>query len=274
MAHILMVGLGQLASPLSKQWLQQGHQVTAIRRRQQAPAGVQLLAQDLLHASNVQLPSTPVDLVYIILTPAERSEQAYRDAFLTVPERVLTPLAKQQQLPPVIFVSSTAVYGDGEDAVDEDSPTQPSAFNGHVLLEAEEQVRRLAPSTVVRFSGIYGPTRQGRVALAKRLLQHQAEVPKARWSSRIHSDDVVGLLLHLGQRWLANDAPPAVVVGTDEEPVVNLALLNWLAAQQGGKLMLTWKQVAGRPVHSRYLAAGHYKLQYPTFREGYASAAP
>lgn len=274
MAHILMVGMGQLACPLSEHWLEQGHQVTGIRRGQQAPAGVQLLPQDLLHAAKVQLPSASVDLVYIILTPAERSEQAYHDAFVTLPQRVLGALAKQQPLPPVVFVSSTAVYGDGKEAVDEASPTVPSAFNGRVLLQAEEQVRGLAPSTAVRFSGIYGPTRQGRVALAKRLLQGQAEVPKARWSSRIHSADVVGLLLHLGQRWLAGDAPPAVVVGSDEEPVVNLALLNWLAAQQGGELALTWGQVAGRPVHSRYLAAGHYTLQHPTFRTGYASATP
>lgn len=276
MAHILMVGLGQLAWPLSEQWLQQGHEVTAIRRSQEAPMGVQLLAQDLLQVPAVQLPDKPVDLVYIIVTPVERSEAAYRDAFLALPKRVLMALAEQQAtLPPVVFVSSTAVYGDGAEAVDENTPPTPTAFNGKVLLEAEQQIQRFAPSTAVRFSGIYGPTRQGRVALAQRLLNEPDEAPAARWSSRIHSADVVGLLLHIGQRWLAQDPPPRVVVGSDAEPVVNRELLNWLAAQQGGQLALTWEQVAGRPVHSCYLSAGHYRLQYPTFREGYGlSEAP
>ncbi|HLR16919.1 MAG TPA: NAD-dependent epimerase/dehydratase family protein [Alcanivoracaceae bacterium] len=271
MAHVLMVGLGQLGSPLSEKLLALGHQVSAIRRGSEAPAGVHLLQQDLLRVPVVQLPSEPVDLIYIIVTPAARNALAYEEAFITLPQRVLSAVAAQQpKIPPVIFVSSTAVYGDGAQVVDEDSPTDATTFNGQALIRAEQQIQQMAPATVVRFSGIYGPTRRGRVALAKRLLTHPQEAPVARWSSRIHSDDVVGLLLHLGQRWLAHDAPPAVVVGSDQEPVVNVELLNWLAEQQGEHLGLAWQQAQGRPVRSRYIEEGHYLLQYPSFREGYS----
>lgn len=271
MAHVLMVGLGQLASPLSEQLLALGHQVSAIRRGGEAPTGVHLLQQDLLHVAAVQLPSEPIDLVYIVVTPAERTAAAYEDAFITLPQRVLSALAAQQKvMPPVIFVSSTAVYGEGAEVVDEESPTEATTFNGQALIRAEQHIQQMAPATVVRFSGIYGPTRRSRVALVKRMLAQPQEAPAPRWSNRIHSDDVVGLLLHLGQRWLAKDAPPAVVVGSDEEPVVNVELLNWLAEQQGGHLGLVWQEARGRRVRSRYLEEGHYALQYPTFREGYA----
>lgn len=272
MAHILMVGLGKLGTPLSEKWLAAGHQVSAVRRRQEAPEGVDVYAQDIVAVDEISLPSKPVDLVYIIVTPAERSEAAYQQAFLQLPEKMLTAIQQQSLMPPVIFVSSTAVYGASDQPVNEDSPTIPNAFNGRILLEAEKQIHRFASGTCVRFSGIYGASLGTRVALAEKLLAgHDARLPEARWSSRIHRDDAVQILFHLGQRWLANDAPPAVVVGTDKEPVVNLALLNWLAEQLGGKLDLAWPQVAGRAVHSRYLEAVDYEFIYPSFRHGYAA---
>src|SRR5699024_6326474 len=89
MAHVLMVGLGQLGSPLSEKLLALGHQVSAIRRGSEAPAGVHLLQQDLLRVPVVQLPSEPVDLIYIIVTPAARNALAYEEAFITLPQRVL-----------------------------------------------------------------------------------------------------------------------------------------------------------------------------------------
>lgn len=280
MAHILIVGLGELGSALSKELLNQGHRVSGIRRGSDAPVGVELFAQDLLTAPEVQLPTTRVDVMYLIVTPGERSQSAYEDAFLRLPKRLFQAYQAQHgQLPPVVFVSSTAVYGQSEAPVDEKSATNPSGFNGEVLLQAEQNIQALSPATVVRFSGIYGPGRESRIRLARELLAGGGNAPKAQWSSRIHSADAVGLLLHLGECWLAGNAPPQVVVGSDMEPVVNLEVLNWLAQQLGGKLDLQWQQVDGRAVNSRYLAAGNYALQYPSFREGYnailaASSAP
>lgn len=270
MAHILIVGLGELGSSLSEELLHQGHRVSGIRRGSDAPVGVELLAQDLLTTPEVQLPTTKVDLIYLIVTPAERSQSAYEDAFLRLPKRVFQAYqAVYEKLPPVVFVSSTAVYGQAESPVDENSVTNPSRFNGEVLLQAEQYIQALSPATVVRFSGIYGPGRESRIRLARELLAGTGDAPQALWSSRIHSADAVGLLLHLGERWLAGDVPPKVVVGSDAEPVVNLEVLNWLSQRLGGKLNLQWQQVGGRAVTSRYLATGNYTLQYPSFREGY-----
>lgn len=271
MAHFLIVGLGQIGQELAQELISEGHQVSGIRRNQQAPEQVALYSQDLLAMEPVKLPAQKPDVVYLIITPSERTREAYEAAFMTLPQRVLVALKTQYgEVPPVVFVSSTAVYGEAAEPVDEMSPTEPSRFNGEVLLQAEQQILAAAPATMVRFSGIYGPGRGSRIRLAKQLAQGTKEAPVARWSSRIHSADVVGLLLHLGERWLADDTPPTVVVGTDNTPVVNLEVLNWLAAQQGGELQLTWQEVAGRAVKSRYVAAGHYTLRYPSYQQGYA----
>ena len=97
MAHILVAGLGSLGSALAQDWLATGHQVSAIRRRAEAPAGVDLYAQDLVF-DPVQLPPDQVDLLYIIMTPSSRDEQGYRAAYLTAPSRLLDALSRQQPL--------------------------------------------------------------------------------------------------------------------------------------------------------------------------------
>lgn len=271
MAHFLIVGLGQIGQELAQGLISQGHQVSAIRRGQQAPEQVALYAQDLLAAEAIKLPPQAPDVVYLIITPNERTRDAYEAAFIELPQRLFSALKVQYgTVPPIIFVSSTAVYGEVDGPVDESSQAEPTMFNGEVLLQAEQQLLAAAPATVVRFSGIYGPSRESRIRLAKQLIQGEKEAPVARWSSRIHSADVVGLLQHLGERWLTENAPPQVVVGTDNTPVVNLEVLNWLAAQLGEKLQLSWQQVAGRAVKSRYIAAGHYTLRYPSYQQGYA----
>lgn len=268
MAHVLVAGLGDLGEGVARHWLGAGHRVSAIRRRQQAPDGVDLYAQDL-NGPTVLLPPDPVELLYIILTPEERSEQGYTRAFLEAPLKLLDRLAEQQPLPPVIFVSSTAVYGEA-DKVDEQTPPRPERFNGRILLAAEEEISTRALATVVRFSGIYGPGRE-------RLLRQAAEVadgaapPALRWTNRIHRDDCVRLLVHLGEGWLAGDLQPSVVLGTDREPVLNRDVLNWLGERTGRPLDLsTAGEPGGKRVFSRYLQyADDFHLDYPDFRAGY-----
>ena len=65
----------------------------------------------------------------------------------------------------VLFVSSTAVYGDaGGGWVDESTTPAPGGFSGRILREAEELLRSRLRGTgtapvVLRLGGIYGPGR-------------------------------------------------------------------------------------------------------------------
>lgn len=269
MAHILIAGLGDLGAGVARALMGDGYRVSAIRRRNEAPPGVDLYPQDMLQGA-LLLPPDQVDLLYIILTPDSRDESAYHRAFLNAPARLLAALGERQPLPPVVFVSSTAVYGEAAGIVDELTPPRPVRFNGQVLLAAEEELSLRTLGTSVRFSGIYGP---GRLRLLRQVEAIAAEgelPPAAALTNRIHSADCVGLLHHLGQRWLKNDAPPAVVIGTDECPVANLEVLNWLGERMGRPLGLAvGTDVPGRAVRSEYLRAGGYRLTYPDYRSGY-----
>lgn len=269
MSHILIAGLGDLGTGLAEQLMAGGHRISAIRRGTQAPAGVELYSQDLTEGA-AMLPPDPVDLLVIIMTPSEYSEEGYLQAFVRAPLTLLEALGRQQPLPPVVFVSSSAVFGDQEGVVDELTPPRPGRYNGKVLLAAEEEISTRSLSTVVRFTGIYGPGRYRQIDKAARLARGEESLPAPQWTNRIHRDDCVGLLHSVVLGWLEGREMPPLVVGTDVVGGRNLDVLKWLADQQGLTLALPDDPAAGKQVRSLYIQQGHYALQYPGYKEGYA----
>lgn len=269
MSHILIAGLGDLGSGLAERLLGEGHRVSAIRRGDQCPAGVELYSQDLTEGA-AMLPPDQVDLLVIIMTPAEYTEEGYLKAFIRAPMILLDALAQQQPLPPVVFVSSSAVFGEVSGEVDELTPPRPERYNGKVLLAAEEEISLRAMSTVVRFTGIYGPGRYRQIDKAARLARGEESLPAAQWTNRIHRDDCVGLLLSVANGWLEGREMPPLVVGTDNVGGRNLDVLQWLAEQQGLTLDVPDDAPAGKQVRSLYISQGHYTLQYPGYQDGYA----
>lgn len=268
MSHILIAGLGDLGGGLADKLVADGHRVSGIRRGERAPAGVDLYRQDLLEGA-VLLPPDRVDLLVVIMTPSEYSEDGYLRAYVRAPANLLDALAARQPLPPILFVSSTAVFGDVDGDVDEATSPRPSRYNGKVVLAAEEEISVRGLATVVRFSGIYGPGRRRLLSKVERIASGQEPPPAPTWSNRIHRDDCVGLLHTLSKRWLAGDEVPPLVVGTDNEPACNLDVYRWLAEQQGWTFPAAGGEVTGKRLHSRFIRHGGYDLIYPDFRAGY-----
>nr|WP_297786874.1 SDR family oxidoreductase [uncultured Allomuricauda sp.] len=68
---------------------------------------------------------------------------------------------KKSKISKVIFVSSTAVYGDAEGEVSEESPTEPVTESGKQLIECEKifQNDKSFKTTIIRFGGLIGPDR-------------------------------------------------------------------------------------------------------------------
>lgn len=270
MRHILIAGLGDLGGGLAQALLADGHRVSAIRRGAQAPAGVELYSQDLLDGAHL-LPPDLVDLLVLIMTPSEYSEEGYLKAYLRAPLNLLDALALRQPLPPILFVSSTAVFGDPQGRVDETTPPRPVRYNGRVMLAAEEEISARGLATMVRFSGIYGPGRGRLLAKVSKVAAGEEPLPQAAWTNRIHRDDCVGLLHHLAGRWLAGALLPPVVVGTDNQPVSNLEVYAWLARRLGLSLSVSDQPPIGKRIVSGYIADGEYALRFPDYRDGYKS---
>lgn len=270
MGHILIAGLGDLGGGLAQALLADGHRVSGIRRGDEAPPGVELYRQDLLEGA-LMLPPDPLDLVVIIMTPGDASEQGYLAAYLRAPLNLLDALARQQPLPPILFVSSTAVFGDQEGEVNETTPPRPVRYNGRVLLAAEQEISARGLATMVRFSGIYGPGRGRLLGKVRKIAAGEAPLPDAVWTNRIHRDDGVGLLHRLAHDGLAGAVLPPLVIGTDNHPVPNLEVYAWLAGQLGLALPVSDQLPTGKRIVSGYIADGGYSLRFPNYRDGYKS---
>jgi nucleoside-diphosphate-sugar epimerase len=273
-ARVLIAGCGRLGIALGAELCARGDEVFGLRRGGgELPHGIHALQGDLVREDGIpELPSGLDAIVYAAAADHDE-ELSYRRTYIDGPRHVLRALQEQRQGPRrLVFVSSTAVYGQSEgEWVDEDSPTEPGSFRGRILLEGEAMVAAgPTPSVVARLGGIYGPGRTWLIDSVKagRISPRPQDPPV--YTNRIHEADCAGMLAHL----LALDSPEPVYLGVDDEPAPRSEVAAWLAEQLG----LDLSEVAPTPrrrdgnkrCSNARLRASGYRLRYPTFREGYA----
>lgn len=265
MRRLLIAGCGDLGIRLAGRLDRRQWQVHGLRRRVEAlPEFVVPVRADLSDPDSLAAATGEWDAVVYQATPDRYDEAGYRVAYV----EGLANLLERAHARRLVFVSSTAVYGqDGGEWVDESSDTGVPRFNGRVLLEAEALAGRSAPnSTVVRFSGIYGP---GRDYLVRKVASGEASCREhpPQWTNRIHADDCAGVLAHL----LTLDRPEALYCASDSHPAPRCEVLDWLARQLGVSPPLREGSDRGqgkRVANARLLASG-YRLIHPDFRSGY-----
>ena len=215
------------------------------------------------------------DVVLYILAAAAFNAADYRAAYVTGVENKLKSLEdNNQELKRFIFVSSTGVYhqNNGE-TVNEDSPTEPSNFNGQLVLEGEQLVRANSFGTCVRFSGIYGPDR---LRMINRVAAGQGSGTKSTaYSNRIHVEDCARVLIHLVNQAGINDDMHDLYLASDNRPATTseveafIAETLGLSLEQSGRSEQS-RRIAGSKMcdNSRLLASG-FEFLYPDYRAGY-----
>src|SRR5688572_2068224 len=188
---VLVLGAGYVGEALLGRLADLGCPSTALKRNfDRPPPGARAIAADLTDPDTFT--KLPKDLRFVVylLSPDASTDAAYRSAYVTGLVRLLESEAvRHSPLERILFASSTAVYGQTDGSlVDEQSPTEPDAFSGQRLLEAEAALRTSGvPSVVVRFAGIYGP---GRHSLLTSVREGTASAPaRPQITNRIHRDD-------------------------------------------------------------------------------------
>jgi len=265
----LVAGAGYLGTALAQRLVRQGHEVVVLRRSATVPPpGAQAFRADLLVPAALDaLP--PADWVFYTAAADERSDAAYRLAYVEGLARLVERLARMEPLPQrLLFTSSTAVYGQqGGEWVDESSATEPADFAGQRLLEGEALVHAAPfPGTLLRLGGIYGP---GRRSLIERARAGAAFAPG--YTNRIHREDAAAALAHLA----ALPRAEVCVIGVDSAPTLACEVLSWLAQRLELPAPRPAPAPAARGAHggkrcrnARLLATG-FRFRYPTYREGY-----
>lgn len=272
---ILLAGCGDLGTEAGLRFHALGHRVVGWRRSPaKLPAAIEGVAADL---GAPGLPRVPADTTAVVIAVAADSptEEAYRAAYVDGLTHVLDALERDGVRPQrVLFVSSTAVYGDaGGGWVDENTPPRPGGFSGRVLLEAEQLLQAAfsgtaTTATSLRLGGIYGP---GRTRLIDQVRGGTAVVPEdARYTNRIHRDDAAAAIVHLAT---VPPEPAPVYVGVDNDPADLGTVLRFLAAELGLAEPPVGDAGPARGGNKRcrndLLRSTGFEFAFPSFREGY-----
>ncbi|QCO97194.1 NAD-dependent epimerase/dehydratase family protein [Arthrobacter sp. 24S4-2] len=291
---VLMAGCGDLGTEAGLRFAAAGHRVVGWRRSPaKLPAVIEGVTADL---TTLPLPPVPADTTAVVVAVAadSPSEAAYRAAYVDGLANVLDALERTRghdgvALPSlvrrVLFVSSTAVYGDAAGGwVDETTTPEPGGFSGRIIREAEELLlERLRGTgitpTVLRLGGIYGP---GRTRLIDQVRGGSAVTPaEPRYTNRIHRDDAAAAIVHLCT--MAADPDP-VYLGVDDDPAelgeVQRFLASELGLPQPPSAAAGNSGVAGagsgeparggnKRCSNKLLRSTGFEFAYPTFREGY-----
>lgn len=269
MAKVLIAGCGDLGSGVAAELVKSGHEVTGIRRtKAQFPEGVVGMTGDLLSMTDDNLPD--VDVVFLIMTPNGRDEDAYRAAYFDTAQVLIRRYKAMVKPPQVFFVSSTSVYGQHQgEWVDETTPAIPSSATATVLLETEQALAAVLPSVTVRCSGIYGP---GRFRLLETVLSEK-DWEANSWTNRIHRDDVVSALVTLANIAFEGKDLPKQVIVTDQTPVSMWEVKLWLATCLGARVAVKesnqFVPVSGKRIQGQYLLSQGWVPRYPSYVAGY-----
>lgn len=261
---------------LGQRLIESGHRVIGARRRPQKleGSGIEGVAIDL--ADPTTLSALPdADIIVYVVAADRFEEEAYRAAYPDGLAAVLAELEGRKHRPRrLLFVSSASVYGqrDGEE-VDEQSPVEPGGFSGLLMRQAEQALLgHELPGTVVRFSGIYGPGREG---LIRQVSEGRiSPATPVMYSNRIHRDDCAGALAHLIERALKDEPLEPIYLATDSQPSPLHDVMMWIAKQLKVEATETIQSPLRRRASKRcsnaLLLESGYVFRYPTYREGYA----
>jgi len=130
------------------------------------------------------------DILIISIPPKTRQGEA-KD-YLPKIQRIINVINKHQTAK-VIYISSTAVYGDSNSEVNELNDPEPDTESGKTLLEAENLFKQQTAfkTTIIRFAGLVGPGRHpGRFFVGKK------DIPNGNAPvNLIHLDDCIGITL-------------------------------------------------------------------------------
>ena len=268
--RLLVIGFGDLAERLQQPLSTKGWQMEGLCRSQKSAGFAQLHQGDAANMQDLErvLTAAPPQVV-VTLTPDERTPEAYESAYVRTAERLVQSCKRLRIQPHIIFISSTAVYGqdDGAD-VDEESAVKPKSFNGRALHLAERLYKTSdLPVTIIRFSGIYGRSER---PLEERLRSATTGFSPWRWSNRIHVADAVGVIEFVLQSYRGNAIPMGVLLASDQRPEQESAIENWVRDQlQLARLQFADAQVSGKRCNSARLQALGYQLTVEDYRAGY-----
>lgn len=207
MKKISILGCGWLGLPLAENLIQESYDVKGSTT---SDLKLSLLKEKSIEPFKILLnPDVIGDNVekffdcevLIINIPPLRRDDIVEFHFLQI-ESIVKQIEKSN-CHKVIFISSTSVYGNKNNEVDEDSKTFPETLAGEALVIVENylRTRKLFDTTIIRFAGLFGQNRNpAKYALSRNVIDF-ADTPL----NLIHLDDCIGIIKKVIEKNIVNE---------------------------------------------------------------------
>lgn len=277
MARVLIAGCGDIGAAVGKVLVDAGHEVYGLKRRPpDEKQGIRYIKADLSKPGDMEAIDTNFDLVIYILTPDDRSEYAYRKAFVVGLDNLLTVVSQNNPDTRLIFVSSTSVYGQSSgEWVDEGSLTRPAKINGQILLQAEHSVLSWSRNNcIIRFSGIYGRGHSHLLDAVARGGDIQYEPPY--YMNRIHREDCIRVICLISNKMISGEQMEPIYLASDDDPAPKWEVFDYLSGKLGaprpGKAILSHDSDQNKRCRNIRLKQLGYEFKYTSYRQGFDSA--
>lgn len=192
---ISIVGCGWLGLPLAENALDMGF---LVKGSTTSSAKLQILSTKGIDAYLLNLPGNieadralfQADYLVLNIPPGRKNPNVLLDYPASV-ARILRSVLEVGQISKIVFVSSTSVYGDNIDFIDESTDTSPQSSSGEALVKAEQLIEHSGIKyNILRFGGLAGPGRHPGRFLAGRSL-----LPSGNQSINfLHLQDAIGAI--------------------------------------------------------------------------------
>ena len=190
---ISIAGCGWYGLNLAKELVKNGYIIkgsttTAEKLTQLTDAGIEPYLIDFSDTSSIKPEFFECNILLIAIPPKTRSgnDEGYLSSIDNLIYR-----AKKQSVKQVILISSTGVYADVNGEVNEQSPTNPDALGGKIMLQAEDLLKNETAfsTTIIRFAGLIGPKRH-----PGRFFGGKKDIPNGNTPvNLIHLTDCIGI---------------------------------------------------------------------------------
>lgn len=207
MKKVSILGCGWLGLPLAKELLKNGFVVKGsttsnnkkdLLENEGIPHFAIALETDQ-NSENIVPFLEESDLLIIAIPPKLRGKNkdysdANKNSFVAKIQNLI-PFIQKSTVTKVLFISSTAVYGEANTSVTEETPTAPVTESGRQLVAIENLLldQTSFETTILRFGGLIGPNRNPARFLAGKINMPNPEAP----INLIELDDCLQIILKI-----------------------------------------------------------------------------
>lgn len=227
MQHLLIVGCGAIGQRVASLALAQGMEVSTFNRSEKGVAGARHFTGNLDEPESLRgIPTRGTGIIYLVPPPGGGNEDTRMRNFLA-------SIAMGDEPEKVVYISTSAVYGDcGNAVVTEETPASPQTSRGKRRLHAEQLLtswacQRSVAVVILRVTAIYAADRLpvSQLSTGQPVLLEAEALP----SNRIHADDLSRICLIALER----GADGAIFNVSDGSPSTMTSYFNAAADRLG-----------------------------------------